>query len=458
MGKFSKGVTISLMRISGDVVMCLLSLFLTMIFMQMSMVEKEHIYIQCVFCVIYILASKSYQLYYVTTFYYIDRVIILVSKSFIIATGITSIAIFAVGKTNIENRYYVVSLAVNYFLLLAAALFLRKFMKALSGIVAPRTALIGNIEQFKKFHHFMNQSSASINEIGYISVTENPGEQYLGCINELEEIVHKHAIDQIYILQRSVKWKVMKNIIQECMEMGVTANVLLHCNHLEGVHMYTSSCGTYPVVTYHTVSLNKYESIIKRILDIVGSLVGIVLSSPIMLVTAIIIRSTSKGPAIFKQVRVGQNGRQFKIYKFRSMYLDAEEKKKELISKNKLESNHMFKLENDPRITKVGKFIRKTSIDELPQFFNVLKGDMSLVGTRPPTMDEIEYYERWHWKRMSIKPGITGLWQVNGRSQITDFQKIVEMDIEYITKWNVLLDIKILFKTIYVIFHHTDAF
>lgn len=458
MGKFSKGVTISLMRIIGDIVMCMISFLVTMTIMDMSLSEKEYLYIQCVFCIIYVLASKSYHLYYVTTFYYIDRVIILVSKSFIIATGVTSIAIFATGKTDIENRYYVVSLAITYILLLTTALFSRKFMKALNGIVAPRTALIGNIEQFKKFHHFMNQSSIPINEIGYISVSEEPNDKYLGNIHNLEEIVHTHAVDQIYILQRSVKWKVMKDIIQECMEMGVTANVLLHCNHLDGVHMYTSSCGTYPVVTYHTVSLNKYESIIKRILDIFGSLVGIILSAPIMIAAAIAIRVTSKGPAVFKQVRVGQNGRHFKIYKFRSMYLDAEEKKKELIAQNELESNHMFKLENDPRITKVGKFIRRTSIDELPQFFNVLKGDMSLVGTRPPTIDEIEYYERWHWKRMSIKPGITGLWQVNGRSQITDFQKIVEMDIEYITEWNVLLDIKILFKTIYVLFHQTGAY
>lgn len=458
MGRFNRGVTISLMRIVGDIIMCAIAYCLTIIIMQMPIRQQEYLYIQGIFCAIYVLASKSYNLYNVTTFYYIDRVFLLVTKSYIIATGVTSIAIFAVGKTNIENRYYVVCLAANYIFLLGTALYSRKLMKALNEILAPRTALIGNTEQFKKFHHFMNQSSIPIKEIGFISVSENPSDKYLGSIYELEKIVHTHAIDQIYILQRSVKWKVMKNLLHECMEMGVTANVLVHCNQLEGAHTYTSSCGTYPVVTYHTVSLNKYESVIKRVLDIVGSLVGIIVSSPIMIITAIAIRATSKGPAIFKQDRVGQNGRHFKIYKFRSMYLDAEERKKELISQNELASNHMFKLENDPRITKVGKFIRKTSIDELPQFFNVLKGDMSLVGTRPPTIDEIEYYERWHWKRMSIKPGITGLWQVNGRSKITDFHKIVEMDIEYISEWNVLLDIKILFKTVYVIFSQTGAY
>ena len=144
------------------------------------------------------------------------------------------------------------------------------------------------------------------------------------------------------------------------------------------------------------------------------------------------------------------------MYKFRSMYMDAEERKKELMAQNKMQGN-MFKMDNDPRITKVGNFIRKTSIDELPQFWNVLKGDMSLVGTRPPTVDEFEKYESHHKRRLSMKPGITGKWQVSGRSDIQDFEEVVKLDCEYIDEWSPFLDIQILFKTVGVVLTHKGA-
>ncbi len=163
-----------------------------------------------------------------------------------------------------------------------------------------------------------------------------------------------------------------------------------------------------------------------------------------------------KGPVFFSQKRVGKNGRIFKIYKFRSMYVDAEERKKELMKNNEM-SGAMFKMKDDPRITKVGKFIRKTSIDELPQFLNILKGDMSLVGTRPPTIDEVNVYENWHRRRLSIKPGLTGLWQVSGRNKINDFDDVVKYDLEYIDNWSVLMDIKLILKTIFVVFKGTGS-
>ena len=154
----------------------------------------------------------------------------------------------------------------------------------------------------------------------------------------------------------------------------------------------------------------------------------------------------SPGPIFFKQKRVGKNGRYFEIYKFRSMYMDAEERKKDLMAQNEM-SGLMFKMKDDPRITKVGKFIRKTSIDELPQFINVLKGDMSLVGTRPPTVAEFKQYQG-HRARLATKPGITGMWQAYGRKTVSDFEEIVKMDLNYIDNWSIMLDIKILFKTV----------
>ena len=167
----------------------------------------------------------------------------------------------------------------------------------------------------------------------------------------------------------------------------------------------------------------------------------------------------SPGPIFFSQYRVGKNGRKFKIYKFRSMYMDAEERKKELMKQNRVSDGLMFKMENDPRVIGsekgpgkgIGNFIRKTSLDEFPQFFNVLKGDMSLVGTRPPTVDEWEKYELHHRARLAIKPGLTGMWQVSGRSEITDFEEVVKLDTKYISEWSFMLDIKILFKTVLIV-------
>ena len=164
----------------------------------------------------------------------------------------------------------------------------------------------------------------------------------------------------------------------------------------------------------------------------------------------------SPGPLFFKQTRIGKNGRRFTMYKFRSMYADAEERKKELMAQNEMQGN-MFKMTNDPRVTKIGRFIRKTSIDELPQFWNVLRGDMSLVGTRPPTEDEYMQYEGWHKRRISFRPGITGFWQISGRSNIKEFDEVVRLDLEYIDNWSIGLDIKIILKTVVAVFSGIGA-
>lgn len=185
-------------------------------------------------------------------------------------------------------------------------------------------------------------------------------------------------------------------------------------------------------------------------MDIAGGLIGILFTGIAYLIFAPLIKKQSPGPVFFSQTRVGKNGRPFKIYKFRSMYLDAEERKKELMEKNEMKG-FMFKMEDDPRIFPIGRLMRKFSIDELPQFWNVLRGEMSLVGTRPPTMDEFEQYEAHHRARLGNKPGLTGMWQVSGRSKITDFEEVVSLDTYYISNWNLALDIRILFKTVKVV-------
>lgn len=196
-------------------------------------------------------------------------------------------------------------------------------------------------------------------------------------------------------------------------------------------------------------------SLSKRIIDITGALFGLILLSPILIIVGFLIKLESKGPIIFAQKRVGLNGKEFKMYKFRSMVANAEEIKEKLKEKNEM-SGPMFKIKDDPRITKVGKFIRKTSIDELPQLINVLKGDMSLVGPRPSLPNEVKEFESWMLKRLDVKPGITCYWQVMGRNNI-DFENWMKLDIKYVNERSLWLDIKLIFKTFFVLFGDENA-
>lgn len=250
-------------------------------------------------------------------------------------------------------------------------------------------------------------------------------------------------------------------LIEELEDMGIVVNV--NIPSLETIVQNSKfdniSCevkADYPMAVFSPTVFGENHLVIKRVFDIVGGIIGTIISLPIILITAIPLLLESPGPLIFKQQRVGKNGRIFNIYKLRSMYTDAEERKQALMAQNKMDGL-MFKMDNDPRITKVGRIIRKLSIDELPQFWNVVKGDMSLVGTRPPTIDEFEQYESHHKRRLSLKPGITGMWQVSGRSNIQNFEDVVKLDCEYIDNWSILLDIKILFKTIGVVLTHKGA-
>jgi anti-anti-sigma factor len=197
------------------------------------------------------------------------------------------------------------------------------------------------------------------------------------------------------------------------------------------------------------------KSKVKRLIDIVGAIVGLGITGALFIPIAVAIKLNSPGPIFFGQIRCGWMHRPFRMWKFRSMYIDAEARKSEV--KNEIEGAKLFKNENDPRITKVGRFLRRTSLDELPQFWNVLKGEMSLVGTRPPTPDEVERYEIPEWQRLDVKPGMTGEWQVNGRSSIKNFEDVVQLDRQYQKNWNLLYDIKLILKTIWVIFHKNSG-
>jgi len=240
---------------------------------------------------------------------------------------------------------------------------------------------------------------------------------------------------------------------QKCLHDFQSLGVIVHVNidalELDVAEKVIENLGFFKVVSYASRLREPGQLIIKRCMDIVGGLVGCLITIVVGIFVVPAIYIESPGKVIYSQMRVGKNGRHFKMYKFRSMYPDADKRKAELMAQNEMKGA-MFKMKDDPRITKVGKFIRKYSIDELPQFFNVLKGDMSLVGTRPPTVDEVEKYLVEQKRRLSVTPGMTGLWQTSGRSEVYDFDEIVKLDLKYIDTWSVGLDVKLLLKTIVV--------
>ena len=264
------------------------------------------------------------------------------------------------------------------------------------------------------------------------------------------DLARQMPLDEVFINLPEEDKGYVKHMIYDLESMGIACHYNIDIIERPQKEVRVGSFAGYTVVTYSINHFDYRRMVVKRLIDILGGLVGSLITIVITPFVAIAIRLDSPGPIFFAQTRIGKNGRRFKIYKFRSMYIDAEERKKELEAQNEMHGL-MFKMENDPRITRVGKFIRKTSIDELPQFFNIVRGDMSLVGTRPPTEGEFEQYNSHYRRRISMTPGLTGLWQISGRSEIVDFDEVVKLDLEYIDNWTLGLDIKILFRTVWVV-------
>ena len=265
------------------------------------------------------------------------------------------------------------------------------------------------------------------------------------------EYVKRHQVDLVIFSVNHLVRKKIEHLIEAFSEMGIDSLITIDSFAIETLETKLEDFGTTNVIRLSPRIFTDGELLLKRLMDIAGALVGCFICLIFGLIVAPLIFLEDPGPIIFKQKRVGRNGKFFYIYKFRSMYQDAEAKLQTLKDQNEMQG-FMFKMKNDPRITKIGKILRKTSIDELPQFFNVLEGSMSLIGTRPPTVDEYNQYSAHHKRRISIKPGITGLWQVSGRSEITDFEEIVRLDCFYIDHWSITGDIKILLKTFAAVF------
>ena len=402
-------------------------------------------------------------------------------KNCFLTYGLFGVMLILTKNPIIDSRYLFLSSFAFYiaFSLLGRYVFKHYMIKKIAkSKFATRVGVISNYERACEFIPKLKENwtnnviavaliDTDFNENGFVlkngkSIFDIDGVPVVANVDSIIGWIRTASLDEAYINVESMDMLPEYNeIIEELEDMGITVNV--NIPSLEKIvteSKYNNlNCvieSDYPMAQFAPTVISPGKLSLKRFVDIIGGIVGAVLSLPIILIVAIPLKIESPGPLIFKQQRVGKNGRIFNIYKLRSMYQDAEERKKALMEQNKMDG-HMFKMDNDPRITKVGKFIRKTSIDELPQFWNVLKGDMSLVGTRPPTVDEFEKYESHHKRRLSMKPGITGKWQVSGRSDIQDFEEVVKLDCEYIDEWSPFLDIQILFKTVGVVLTHKGA-
>ena len=352
---------------------------------------------------------------------------------------------------SIYNLLWIVG--VNTLFILVLNLFISKIWKVLSR-QKKYTHRILLVTTRARLERVLKQLSTY--EYGYVSdvciVDDERFESSNFTVVTLDNLVTyatRSVVDQVVINLPSESFLIVDFVSQfETMGLPVAVNIAA-LEFVTNSEKAIQRFGDSSVVNFSTTFYRSSDVALKRMMDIIGSLIGLVLCGIVSIFLVPIIKK-DRGPAIFAQDRVGRNGRVFKFYKFRSMRVDAEEIKKALMSQNQMQGG-MFKIENDPRITKIGHFIRKTSLDELPQFWNVLKGDMSLVGTRPPTLDEYMKYTPEQKRRLSFKPGITGLWQISGRSNITNFDDVVKLDVTYLDGWTIWKDIEILLKTIKVV-------
>jgi exopolysaccharide biosynthesis polyprenyl glycosylphosphotransferase len=369
--------------------------------------------------------------------------------------------IYLVDNKGFSRGLYLTFLASSFILLSLEKIALRKGLGWLRrrGYNSLNLLIVGTREKAMRFHELVDQHTDwGLKVLGFLQVVEGTfpqdisGRPVLGHAQDLVEICKQHPVDEVVFCLPKDYLVDAEEYLRDLEELGITVRMVLDFFDVRRSRRELSFFhDELPILTFHTKSFDAGQLLLKRCLDILGALVGLLITALLFPFIAFAIKKNDPGPIFFGHQRVGISGRSFKCWKFRSMYIDAEERKKELMAQNEMKGA-IFKIKNDPRITPVGHFLRKTSLDELPQFWNVLKGEMSLVGTRPPTPGEVSEYENWHRRRISIRPGITGIWQVSGRNGIEDFDEIVRLDLKYIDEWNLWLDLRILFRTVAVVF------
>lgn len=386
----------------------------------------------------------------------------------------TSMTVLFMGKNvwDLSRTVFVTGILFSSVLMFVFRLIWKKVIKAHNRKRKnlPKTLVIISPDKAKKTVEKLLSGEYSDFDITGIVLDKNPddlkeieGVPVVCELSELDEFAKKEVFDEAFIFLPPSDTGIEKTV-GTLLEIGTVIHIGLDSWGNDLPNSYVERYAGYNLLTTSVSTAGVLHLMVKRIVDILAGIVGCIMTGILFVFIAPLIYKASPGPIFYSQERVGKNGRRFKIYKFRSMYMDADERKKELMAQNQMQGN-MFKMENDPRIIGsekgpgkgIGNFIRKCSIDEFPQFFNILKGEMSLVGTRPPTVDEVEQYDLHHRIRLSMKPGLTGMWQVSGRSNIKDFEEVVKLDAYYIRNWSLKLDLKIILKTFVAVFKSDGA-
>lgn len=380
-------------------------------------------------------------------------------KAHLMASVLASAVVYFVDPVVFGRKLLLLFVFISFFALAAGKLLLRLVLYQFRrrGYNIRNILIVGSGSKADEFIRLIEQHAVwgfrVIGIVGASSAVSTWGKQYpyLGESDDILAICKREMVDEVVFCLPRSESEPIEIMVHDLNQMGITSRMVLDLLDFPASRSELSIFhDELPILTFYSKAFDAKQLLAKRALDILGALVGLGLFGIILPFLALVIRLDSAGPIFFGQMRVGENGRRFRCWKLRSMYIDAEERKKELMAQNEM-NGAMFKMKNDPRVTTVGRFLRKSSLDEFPQFWNVLRGEMSLVGTRPPTPDEVELYENWQRKRISIKPGITGLWQVTGRNQIQDFDEVARLDIRYIENWSIWLDVKILFRTVWVV-------
>lgn len=391
----------------------------------------------------------------------LDEIIVVIKINFLLAATLTAAMFIFQEGTSFSRMFFACFILLN---ILITFTFRQYFKILLLGVYKKSNSsykmmIITTSDQINKVLNKFHKENEWEYQINYITILDKymvgqkiDGIEVKADFISMFDIAKQEVLDGVFIHIPSGSWVHLdiEEIIQEFQDMGITVDLSIDTFGLKINEKIIRELSGYHVLTFSVRIFTRGQLVIKRMIDIIGGLVGCILTLLLTIVIAPAIYIESPGPIFFSQVRIGKNGRRFRIYKFRSMHPDAEKQKAELMAMNEV-NGLMFKITNDPRVTKVGNILRKTSLDEFPQFINILKGDMSLVGTRPPTEKEFLQYQGRHKRRLALKSGLTGLWQVSGRSNITDFEEVVKLDLEYIDNWSLVMDVKILLKTVGVV-------
>jgi len=382
-------------------------------------------------------------------------------RALIIDFGVLSVAIVLLRQTT-YSRLFLLSFAGLCFVSIAVCRILVQlyFDKISRKSFSTRKILIvGDKKRGKFVTELLNsQLSWGHEVIGTLPLLNGANDETAanGITNDFGGVLRSHTVDEVVFAMDGDRNINLAPYLNTCKKIGIPARILPALWQPGDKALSIEKCQDVPFLTIRASNFNAAGLLYKRMLDLLGGLIGTIAVFIMYPFVAVAIKLDSPGPVFFNQKRMGSHGRIFNLYKFRTMYQDAEQRRQGLMAQNKM-NGAMFKMEDDPRITRIGQWLRKTSLDEFPQFLNVLRGEMSLVGTRPPMIEEVEEYQPQHLKRISAKPGITGLWQISGRNKITDFDEVVELDCNYLDNWRFADDIKILFKTVLVVLQRKGA-